>query len=294
MKPLNKNKIGEFITKLRKSRDLSLDDMGDLLYVSGRTVRRWENGEITPTMEDIINICNEFNISLEEMFEGERSIDHEVDRKMTEVSTGIDQLSDMVNSTDKTVNVLSEGVNELKEQIKLMNNEEHYRKHDDLTWFWLLLIHVIVTIIGFICYAKGNRNYITSFVSTILYIIAISFLMYRNRNNHKNLKMLFAYSVILGLNMFINIVLEINILQERELISGKPGMIRIDNLELMIVNGALYGLRHLGLVKVKLFIGLCFFIYSAWIVFCGYNLSSEKLKPAIRKAISGMKKLSSH
>ena len=65
MKPLNKNKIGEFITKLRKSRDLSLDDMGDLLYVSGRTVRRWENGEITPTMEDIINICNEFTISLE-------------------------------------------------------------------------------------------------------------------------------------------------------------------------------------------------------------------------------------
>lgn len=294
MKPLDKNKIGVFVTKLRKSRDLSLDDMGDLLHVSGRTVRRWENGEITPTMEDIINICNEFNISLEEMFEGERNIDHEVDRKMTEVSTGIDQLNEIVNSTDKTMNILSEGVNDLKEQIKLLNNEEHPRKRDnDLTWLWLLLAHVVATVIGFICYAKGKRNYMTTFVSTILYISVISFLMYKNRNNHKNLKMLLVYSVVLGLNMFINIVLETNILQERELVSGKPGVIRIDNIELLLVNGALYGLRHLGMRKIKLFIGLCFFIYSVWIIYCGYSLSSDSIKPFIQKTISHMKKLSS-
>lgn len=65
---LNTDQLGKYLLKLRKSRDLSLDEMGSLLHVSGRTVRRWENAEVTPTMSDIINICNEFNISLDEFF----------------------------------------------------------------------------------------------------------------------------------------------------------------------------------------------------------------------------------
>ena len=40
MENLDKNRIIELITERRKSRDLSLDDMGNILHVSGRTVRR--------------------------------------------------------------------------------------------------------------------------------------------------------------------------------------------------------------------------------------------------------------
>ena len=60
----DKNRIIELITERRKSRDLSLDDMGNILHVSGRTVRRWERGEQTPTIDDVINLCNEFDIIL--------------------------------------------------------------------------------------------------------------------------------------------------------------------------------------------------------------------------------------
>ncbi len=73
MNELNTDKLSEFLQKLRKSRDLSFDEMGALLHVSGRTVRRWENAEVTPMMDDIINICNEFNITLDEFFSAEKN-----------------------------------------------------------------------------------------------------------------------------------------------------------------------------------------------------------------------------
>ncbi len=62
---LDKKKLGQFLQRLRKTRDLSLEEMGNLLHVSGRTIRRWENAEVTPTIDDIFNICKEFNISIE-------------------------------------------------------------------------------------------------------------------------------------------------------------------------------------------------------------------------------------
>ena len=40
--------------------------MANLLHVSERTIRRWENAEATPSIYDIINICSEFHIPTEE------------------------------------------------------------------------------------------------------------------------------------------------------------------------------------------------------------------------------------
>ena len=68
MKEPDTKKLSQLMIKLRKSRDLSRDEMGSLLGVSGRTIRRWENGEQLPTMNDIVHICNEFDLSLEEVF----------------------------------------------------------------------------------------------------------------------------------------------------------------------------------------------------------------------------------
>jgi len=65
MERLDKKRIIELITEQRRSRDLSFDDMGNILHVSGRTVRRWERGEQTPTIDDVINLCNEFGISFD-------------------------------------------------------------------------------------------------------------------------------------------------------------------------------------------------------------------------------------
>ena len=42
MEELDKEKLGQLLTKLRNTKDLSRDGMGDLLGVSGSTIKRWE------------------------------------------------------------------------------------------------------------------------------------------------------------------------------------------------------------------------------------------------------------
>jgi len=62
----NSEKLGHYLTTIRESNNISYDKMSNLLHVSERTIRRWENAEATPSIYDIINICDEFHIPLEE------------------------------------------------------------------------------------------------------------------------------------------------------------------------------------------------------------------------------------
>ena len=110
MKELDRTKLSKLLARLRNSRDLSREDMGELLGVSGRTVKRWENGESIPSMDDIIHICNEFGVSLKEIFEGEISIDKEVDRKLSKVNSDIQSINDRMVTTEEKVSDINDGI----------------------------------------------------------------------------------------------------------------------------------------------------------------------------------------
>ena len=75
MRSFNREDVSSFIVQLRQSKGISQEEMGKLLHVSSRTVRNWEKSVSMPSMEDIVNICNEFNVSLEEVFEGKFSFE---------------------------------------------------------------------------------------------------------------------------------------------------------------------------------------------------------------------------
>ena len=201
MKALDRNKLGELITKLRKSRDLSLDGMGELLHVSGRTVRRWEKGDILPTMEDVINICNEFNLSLEEIYEGEISIDREVGRKLSRVDSNIEAIGLKMTTTEESVKSISDGLIEIKNQITKSDDQE------DLTWLVLLAMHLFFTGAAFLCYVMWRLDVKWTLYLSIIYIVRLSQLIIMNRNNMKSQKLFFLYSLLLLLNMLINYVL---------------------------------------------------------------------------------------
>ncbi len=76
----NREKTGALLSSLRQKKGFSQEHMADLLHVSYRTLRRWESGEATPSMEDIVNYCNFFSISLEEFFKGEVSFTEKIKR----------------------------------------------------------------------------------------------------------------------------------------------------------------------------------------------------------------------
>lgn len=60
------------LARLRKARGLSVDDLGKIIEVHGRTIRRWEAGEGDPNLSDLRRLAAYFKISVAVLI-GERA-----------------------------------------------------------------------------------------------------------------------------------------------------------------------------------------------------------------------------
>ena len=76
-------KIGLFISQCRKDKKLTQQDLADLLNVSNRAVSKWETGKNLPETSIMEELCKVLDISITELFNGERALDEkeEIDDK---------------------------------------------------------------------------------------------------------------------------------------------------------------------------------------------------------------------
>ena len=65
-------KIGSFLKKLRKEKGITQEELAEMLYVSGRTVSRWETGTNMPDISLLVDIAEIFDVSIPEIINGER------------------------------------------------------------------------------------------------------------------------------------------------------------------------------------------------------------------------------
>jgi transcriptional regulator with XRE-family HTH domain len=73
---MNQEKIGSFISKLRKEKRMTQQELANKLGVTDRAISNWENGRRMPDYSIIMNLCKELNISLNELFDGQKIIDN--------------------------------------------------------------------------------------------------------------------------------------------------------------------------------------------------------------------------
>lgn len=67
---INNNKIGKNIKKIRLENKYSYKEFAKILDLSSlSTIFRWEKGESTPSLENIIKICNMFNVKIDDLVE---------------------------------------------------------------------------------------------------------------------------------------------------------------------------------------------------------------------------------
>lgn len=64
--------IGEKIFELRKSRNLSQEEVAEKLNVTRQTVSKWETNQSTPDFDKIVPLCELFEISTDELLKGEK------------------------------------------------------------------------------------------------------------------------------------------------------------------------------------------------------------------------------
>ena len=70
---MEKKTIGKFIAVLRKANGMTQKELGDKLFVSDKTVSRWECDECTPELSLIPAIAEIFGITTDELLRGERN-----------------------------------------------------------------------------------------------------------------------------------------------------------------------------------------------------------------------------
>ena len=68
---MNQEKIGKYISNKRKELKLTQEQLAEKLGVTDRSVSRWENGKSMPDLSIFKLLCEELNISLEELLSGE-------------------------------------------------------------------------------------------------------------------------------------------------------------------------------------------------------------------------------
>lgn len=69
---MDQEKIGRFISELRKEKGLTQDGLAELFYVTRKSVSRWENGKTLPDVSILKDLARLFDVSLEELLDGQR------------------------------------------------------------------------------------------------------------------------------------------------------------------------------------------------------------------------------
>lgn len=67
--------IGERLINLRKSKNLSQEQVADKLNVTRQTISKWETDQSMPDLDKIVPICELFDISTDELLSGNKSAD---------------------------------------------------------------------------------------------------------------------------------------------------------------------------------------------------------------------------
>lgn len=68
---LNQVKIGRFIAEQRKAAGLTQMQLAEKLNITDRAVSKWENGKAMPDSSIMLDLCQELNISVNDLLSGE-------------------------------------------------------------------------------------------------------------------------------------------------------------------------------------------------------------------------------
>ena len=68
---MNQCNIGNYIANKRKQKNLTQEQLANILGVSNKTISKWENGRCMPDYSIIDKLCKELDITIAELLDGE-------------------------------------------------------------------------------------------------------------------------------------------------------------------------------------------------------------------------------
>ena len=130
-KIMNQKKIGDFLRKLRHEKELTQIQLAEILFVSNKSVSRWEKGKSLPDIDILMKLAHFYDVSLEELLDGQRN--------------------EMANNTESTALKVAEFENEEKKKMKRITQI-------------LVLFSMVLMLISYILSNYLNQNDIIDFI----------------------------------------------------------------------------------------------------------------------------------
>lgn len=151
---MDAKKTGSFIAQLRHEKNMTQQELGEKLFVTNKTVSRWENGNYMPDIDMMQALSKEFNVSINELLSGERLHDTAYKDKAEENLKGILRTN-----------------NFSLEEKRLFFKQKWKREHE-VTRILSLVIILAVAILGLV-YSK-----IYVFITALLALIVVNLFFY--------------------------------------------------------------------------------------------------------------------
>lgn len=165
---MDQEKIGKFISEVRKEKKLTQKQLAEKLEITDRAVSKWENGKSMPDLSLLKPLCNILDITINELLCGEH-----------------------ISSKNETDNLEKNIVNAINYSKKKQNISEL------LFYLFILLFGSLMLIISMSVFSTPIEWY--SIIGTYVLLIIFSYLLKRFIINNKSNK----YIIILTISFFI-------------------------------------------------------------------------------------------
>ncbi len=123
---MDSQKIGAFLRVLRKEKNLTQEQLAEILNVSGRTVSRWETGTNMPDLSIMIELADYYDIDVKELLNGERK--SEMDKELKETLKTVAEYTDETKRQELQMQLDQENM-----ELTLKNNDTYRRQHSTVT-----------------------------------------------------------------------------------------------------------------------------------------------------------------
>lgn len=92
-------KIGEFISAQRKALNLTQAKLAEKIYVSEKTISKWENGKGIPDTNSLPKLCEVLGVSITELLNGEKIVESNENKKSEQLLLDVTEELSIKNKT---------------------------------------------------------------------------------------------------------------------------------------------------------------------------------------------------
>ena len=125
---MNQEKIGKFISELRKEKSMTQEQLAEKIGVTGKSISRWENGNTLPDISLLVQLSEILDTTLPELINGRKMTKEELLAQKETINNLIElETTKQIGYNQKSFRFLMIGLS--LTALALLDNNIHYLKY---------------------------------------------------------------------------------------------------------------------------------------------------------------------